>query len=152
MALLILNAIIFLFHSRSLRLDFERTTINSGVTTVRYTTTPDLLSPIASNECFCPQKTNDDGEDVAQCLQAGVMDMTPCFKGRILLSHPHFLYGDQALLKYPIGLAPQKEKHETFIEFDPVILFSSVIQLGVQYIQGNKGFFETFCALMNRDT
>lgn len=63
---------------------------------------------------------NDQDEDVANCLKAGLLDMLPCIKGVLYLSLPHFLDGDPALLTYPIALNPDRERHGTFMELEPV--------------------------------
>jgi len=40
----------------------------------------------------------------------------------VIISLPHFYLGDPKYVTYPIGLKPSKEKHETFLEMEPVSL------------------------------
>lgn len=91
-----------------------------GITTFRYAAPPDMFHPTESNKCFCPVVMNDEDEDVPKCLKAGLFDMFPCLKGVIYASLPHFLDGDPELLKYPVVLRPDREKHGIFMEIEPV--------------------------------
>lgn len=94
--------------------------MTGGLVTFRYSAPPDMFHSTKPNECFCPLVMNDDDEDVPKCLKAGLFDLSPCLKAVLYVSSPHFLYGDPELLKYPIVLNPDKEKHETFMEIEPV--------------------------------
>lgn len=70
------------------------------------------------NECFC---THPDGLQHKLCSTDGILDVSRCRKGApILLSAPHFFMGDPQLRKDVIGLNPEKEEHETFLEIEPV--------------------------------
>lgn len=108
---------------RSLRLDFERPSMLNGLVTLRYSAPMDMFHPTKENECFCPVVMNDEDEDVIQCLKAGLFDMTPCLKGVMYISSPHFLYGDPELLSFASKLNPDREKHGIFVEMEPVIKF-----------------------------
>lgn len=57
--------------------------------------------------CFCRRPN--------ECPVKGTMDLLPCFKAPVALSHPHFLHGDPSLLaSVASGLNPNPNKHETF--------------------------------------
>lgn len=95
------------------------------------------------NLCFC----NHAGRDV-KCLPSGIFNVGPCVFGEekaliiaylvlfiikgvkliidctteapLVTSLPHFLYGDAILSKGVEGLDPVADKHESFVEVDPV--------------------------------
>lgn len=37
-----------------------------------------------------------------------------------VFSWPHFYQADESLLEYALGVNPEKEKHETYLELEPV--------------------------------
>lgn len=105
---------------RSIRLDFERPSMRGGLVTLRYSAPTDMFHPTKPNECFCPMVMNEEDEDVPNCLKAGLFDLSPCLKAVLYISSPHFLYGDPELLQYSTILNPDREKHGTFMEIEPV--------------------------------
>lgn len=57
------------------------------------------------------------------CPLKGTMDLFPCVKVPITISHPHFYLGDPSLLqKIGSGLHPQKKKHEFFLNMEIVLI------------------------------
>lgn len=69
------------------------------------------------NACFCTQR------DMTHplCATDGLLDISRCKKGApIVLSAPHFFKGDYKLREDVRGLEPEKQKHETFLEIEPV--------------------------------
>lgn len=69
------------------------------------------------NACFCTQR------DMTHplCATDGLLDISRCKKGApIVLSAPHFFKGDYRLREDVRGLEPEKQKHETFLEIEPV--------------------------------
>lgn len=105
---------------RSLRMDFAGVSTMGGLTTFRYSMARDIFHPTEPNKCFCEMVMNAQDEDVPNCLKAGLIDMLPCIKGVLYLSLPHFLDGDPELLTYPIVLNPDRERHGTFMDLEPV--------------------------------
>lgn len=74
------------------------------------------------NSCYCDDNKGD-------CLPSGLAIVTPCyFNVPAASSNPHFLYGDESLIKAIDGIAPDKEKHDSY--------FSVLTELGVPF-QGN---------------
>lgn len=72
------------------------------------------------NSCFC---THQDGLDHPLCATDGLLDISRCKKGApIVLSAPHFYKGDYRLQENVLGLEPEKSRHETFLEIEPVRL------------------------------
>lgn len=70
------------------------------------------------NSCFCTQA---EGMTHPLCSTDGLLDISRCKKGApIVLSAPHFYKGDYNLRENVLGLKPEKQKHETFLEIEPV--------------------------------
>lgn len=64
---------------------------------------------IEENRCFC--------EDPDKCREGGVINVSKCRRGApIMMSAPHFYLGEEKLVDDIEGLAPVKEKHETFLD------------------------------------
>lgn len=106
---------------RSLFLDFERESAVRGIPTYKFAVPNRFFKAPANdggNACFCTQP---EGLRHPLCSTDGVLDISKCRKGApILLSAPHFYGGDPVLRINVTGLAPQKAKHETFLEIEPV--------------------------------
>lgn len=67
-------------------------------------------------QCFCLE------EKLEDCPHAGMLPLESCTKAPIWMSAPYFLDGD---MRYVVesGLEyPQREKHETFIDVEPVCI------------------------------
>lgn len=69
--------------------------------------------------CYCRQLPGRPNE----CPIKGTMDLLPCFKAPITLSHPHFINADPSLLANIIGLSPDEKKHEMFFGLEVVRRF-----------------------------
>lgn len=63
---------------------------------------------------------DDNDKEMFICPQLGLMDLSPCMKSPVMASFPHFYLADKELLKYPAGLNPVKEKHESYAIIEPV--------------------------------
>lgn len=60
---------------------------------------------MANMTCFC--------RDSVECPPKGTMNIFPCVQAPIIVSHPHFLYGDPSLLaNIGSGLNPIESVHE----------------------------------------
>lgn len=65
-----------------------------------------------------------------------------CTDSPVLLSFPHFYMGDQTLRLAVDGISPpEKEKHQFFIDVQPVIISFSFINTIVQF----KNHLHNFC-------
>lgn len=59
-----------------------------------------------------------------QCPVRGTMDLFPCVKVPITISHPHFYDGDPSLLEnVASGLEPHEEQHEFFLNMEIVLFY-----------------------------
>jgi hypothetical protein len=55
------------------------------------------------------------------CKTDGILDVSKCKNGApIVISGPHFFQGDPMLRMNISGLKPDKDKHETFLEIEPL--------------------------------
>lgn len=65
---------------------------------------------LPDNSCFCIGEEN-------TCPAVGVAETSICLKGApLVLSDPHFLHSDPALLEKVAGLQPNEEKHSSYID------------------------------------
>ncbi|KAI3487331.1 hypothetical protein L1887_48779 [Cichorium endivia] len=71
------------------------------------------------NRCYCPDKEKTI-EGIQMCKFDGLLDISGCREAPIIISAPHFLYGSPELLKYFEGVHPNRSKHESYIDIDPV--------------------------------
>ncbi|XP_043210576.1 sensory neuron membrane protein 2-like [Amphibalanus amphitrite] len=98
---------------RSIYLDYEKDVEYFGIPGRRFAPTRDVLEDPAINEdnqCYC----------VGKCLKAGVMSLSPCQYGApIVASTPHFYMGAEEYINQSIGLSPDKNRHQTFIDIEP---------------------------------
>ncbi|XP_075462825.1 lysosome membrane protein 2 [Ascaphus truei] len=55
------------------------------------------------------------------CLPSGLLNVRKCKQGApIILSSPHFYQAAEALVKDIVGMHPNKEDHETFLDINPL--------------------------------
>merc|ERR1712029_392135 len=94
----------------------------------------------SSRECFCTADPN-----VGCSVPNGLFNMSSCqFGSPIMFSWPHFFQADPSLLKTVIGLNPDPEKHQTFIDIQPNFgstlraSIKSQINLEIQAVSGIK--------------
>lgn len=122
---------------RSLFLDYEMDSSVRGIPTYKFVVPRRFFQAPANepeNECFCTQKA---GLSDLLCRTDGILDISKCRKGApIVLSAPHFYNGDPALRANVSGLRPNKLRHETFLEIEPltglVLNAARRIQINVQ--------------------
>ncbi|KAE8751424.1 hypothetical protein FOCC_FOCC001999 [Frankliniella occidentalis] len=66
------------------------------------------------NACFCHE------DDPSLCLPSGVFNASACnLNAPVVMSFPHFLHGDPALLHNVEGLKPQPGQHDMFVDIHP---------------------------------
>nr|CAD7201107.1 unnamed protein product [Timema douglasi] len=103
---------------RSLSLDFKNEGIYKDVAVRKYGNSPQTFEDPdvdESNKCFCTGKGRK-----RQCLKRGVLDLTDCQGVPTILSYPHLYMASPEYRTYAKGLNPSKEKHEAFLEIEPV--------------------------------
>ncbi|XP_014244782.1 scavenger receptor class B member 1-like isoform X2 [Cimex lectularius] len=137
------SATIYLFHKdmcRKMPFVYEKEVeFQDGVVAMRFHAAPDVYN--TNGTCYCPE---------SGCAPDGVFDLSPCAMGApIMMSFPHFLYGDPSLSEPFEGLHPDPEKHEFYIDIQRLLGFTlgtvSRLQLNIQIHQSTwmpeiKGF------------
>ncbi|KAB0797701.1 hypothetical protein PPYR_06714 [Photinus pyralis] len=105
---------------RSMFVSFEKYVDYEGIPTWKYSNRPESIIKNSENECFCPLAKNEDYNDVTNCPENGLVDLTFCLKAPILVSNPHFYLGDSSLTEFARGVNPVKELHENFMYLEPI--------------------------------
>lgn len=109
---------------RSLFFEYERDAKVRGIPVYKYTVPDRFYAAPAKDEtnaCFC---TSAAGMSDVLCKTDGILDVSKCKNGApIVISGPHFFQGDPMLRMNISGLKPDKDKHETFLEIEPVRFF-----------------------------
>ncbi|KAJ8687777.1 hypothetical protein QAD02_023571 [Eretmocerus hayati] len=95
---------------RTMTATFMEKSHAAGMQTNRYTIMIDDTVP--SQKCYCPSNIN--------CPKKGIMDLYECVGAPVIVSHAHFYTADEDYINMVDGMEPSKEKHETFLDFDPV--------------------------------
>jgi hypothetical protein len=55
------------------------------------------------------------------CLYEGALDLTDCLGAPVVLTLPHMMGASEKYTKTVSGLNPNSEKHQIFMEVEPVI-------------------------------
>jgi len=121
---------------RSIRLDWEQDTEHAGLTSARFVplpsalgspTDPDPTRANPANQCYCREGFS--------CYKTGVLNMAPCktrpdlpLGAPIALSYPHFYQADPSYLDAVEGLAPDKERHQFYVDVLPEFGFPLAIR------------------------
>ncbi|XP_022235483.1 platelet glycoprotein 4-like isoform X2 [Limulus polyphemus] len=122
---------------RSLYLEYEKNVFIRGISAYRFTTPTKLFgnpSTNPSNKCFCT--------DPQSCLHDGTIELSACQQGSpVVASTPHFYQGSSKYREDVIGFKPEKTKHETYLDVEPmtglVLNGRKGIQLNV-YVKQNS--------------
>nr|ANQ46505.1 sensory neuron membrane protein 2 [Phyllotreta striolata] len=85
------------------------------------------------NSCFCSNRTKT-FTTAEGCPEDGIIDLTPCKGGPVMVSFPHLLYADEGYARSVEGLRPVKSRHEPFVILEPL---SGLPLYGSQRIQFN---------------
>ncbi|XP_055299434.1 sensory neuron membrane protein 1-like [Sitodiplosis mosellana] len=93
---------------RGMTAEYQQSSKFSGIKTNRYTMSFDV-SKYGSPNCYC---RNEDS-----CPPEGILDLFPCVGTTIAISLPHFYKVDPAVGERLIGLNPDPEKHEFYLDF-----------------------------------
>lgn len=107
-----------------------------GISVDRYTLSHDLFAKSEENKCFCKLGFDED-PPTPMCPPDGTLDLQPCVKGPVLLSNPHFLYGDKTMKDYVTGLEPKVEVHGSFVDIEPVMYFIFPFKVFVEQLFSN---------------
>ncbi|XP_014254400.1 scavenger receptor class B member 1-like [Cimex lectularius] len=95
---------------RRIPLRFAKETIVGMYPARRFVLPPDVYASGADNpenSCFCQ----------VNCPPSGAFSIKPCnYDAPLVISYPHFLYGDPELINHIDGLHPIKEKHEFYVD------------------------------------
>ena len=86
---------------------------------------PNPLYRNEDNACYCLDDENFD------CFKSGVLNMEPCkrdSKAPLALSMPHFYQADPSFVDDIVGLKPEKEKHEFYMDVVPEFGFPLAIR------------------------
>ena len=55
----------------------------------------------------------------------GILDLSSCTSGApLILSNPHFRRTSQVIAKSVVGMSPNEELHESYVEIEPVQFIS----------------------------
>lgn len=70
------------------------------------------------------------------CLPTGLLNISRCqpLNPPVVLSPPHFYQSDKSLLKAVEGLNPEKSKHETYVDIEPI---TGIVMRAAKRIQIN---------------
>lgn len=134
---------------RTITLRYERETfVLNGIPAWRYKTPiGEFSSSNPSMTCHCDYENE-------KCSPDGIFDASECNEGiPLLISYPHFMEANESS-KYFEGLAPVREKHETYADIHPRMAFpiggASRLQINMKVTSrkigmfGGKTFFKNF--------
>jgi len=123
---------------RKIGLKYEKNMEHAGLDSYRFVPPPNALGahddpdPVKrniDNECYCMKDKKFD------CYKTGVMNMAPCkvtpdlpTGAPIALSYPHFYQADEQYLNAVVGLKPDKEKHQFYVDIAPDFGFPLAIR------------------------
>ncbi|XP_034946984.1 sensory neuron membrane protein 1-like [Chelonus insularis] len=97
---------------RSLSTRYQRPTKIKGIKTNRYSADLGDMSSDPEIKCLCPAPD--------KCLKKGLFDLYPCIKAPIIATLPHFYLTAEEYLTQVDGLNPMEEKHQIFLDFEPI--------------------------------
>ena len=93
-----------------------------GLTKMRFRVLEEAIrAPLdhEENSCFCVKEEPKEKDKF--CHLDGIIDISGCHSGvPIALSKPHFFKGSPLLRSHFKGLEPNREKHESYFDIDPV--------------------------------
>ncbi|XP_062907347.1 lysosome membrane protein 2-like [Mobula hypostoma] len=124
---------------RSLYLTFEKEVQVKGISAYRFTVPKEIFAiDNLSIEGFCP---------AMNCHLSGVLNISVCKQGvPIFISSPHFYNGDEKLVSDIVGMKPDMEAHQTFLDLEPMtgipIRAAKRMQLNI-HIQAVDYIFQT---------
>ncbi|XP_065581851.1 lysosome membrane protein 2-like isoform X2 [Artemia franciscana] len=100
---------------RPIPLTYRGKVERNGVEAYKFSPPDNVFDPpsmVPEHDCYCPEE--------GCSLPRGVFNVSICNYGApIAVSFPHFYNADEKLLEEVIGLAPEKEKHEFYMDVQP---------------------------------
>ncbi|XP_007947226.1 lysosome membrane protein 2 [Orycteropus afer afer] len=98
---------------RSVYITFSGFESVKGLPAFRYKVPAEILANTSENAGFCIPEGN--------CLGSGVLNVSICKNGApIIMSFPHFYQADEKFLSAIVGMHPNEEYHETFVDINPL--------------------------------
>ena len=124
---------------RKINLQYENDTDHLGLQSYRFIASPNALGSHddpdtskknSANACYCLAEEN------FECFKSGVLNLAPCKKTEslpqgapIAVSFPHFYQADPSFLEaIESGLAPEKDKHQFYVDISPQFGFPLAIR------------------------
>ena len=102
---------------RSIFVQYESDIDVRGISAYRFVAPESIFANVSVNPgnlCYCTP-------DASHCLSAGVLNISSCQMGApVVSSPPHFYQGDEKYRNEIGGLHPDKEKHQTFLDVEPL--------------------------------
>ncbi|KAF2363795.1 CD36 family, partial [Trinorchestia longiramus] len=97
---------------RSVYFEYNSSVSMGKLELYRYKLPFELMGKTKENECYC--------SDDFTCRDS-MADIAPCRNGvPIVASYPHFYMASKKDINAVVGLKPEREKHETYLDVDPV--------------------------------
>ncbi|XP_004472641.1 lysosome membrane protein 2 [Dasypus novemcinctus] len=136
------DEILYVFASdfcRSVYITFSDFESVQGMSAFRYKVPAEILANSSDNAGFCIPEGN--------CLGSGVLNVSICKNGvPIIMSFPHFYQADEKFVSAIVGMHPNEEYHETFVDINPltgiILRAAKRFQVNV-YVRKLDGFVET---------
>ncbi|XP_075058842.1 lysosome membrane protein 2 [Mixophyes fleayi] len=111
--------IIYMFSSdlcRSLYAVYETSKSVKNIAVFRFVPPAKVFANVTvnpDNAGFCVPQGN--------CLPSGLLNVSRCKEGApIIMSSPHFYQADESVINSIIGINPNKQDHETFLDINPL--------------------------------
>ncbi|ESO03442.1 hypothetical protein HELRODRAFT_192040 [Helobdella robusta] len=102
---------------RSMYMLYNSTTTIYQLNSMKYTVPETVLRDPRyeeANRCFCLP-------EYPHCLKAGVLDVSLCNDGApVIVSLPHFLYGDAEYTDAVVGMKPNLALHQSYVHVEPM--------------------------------
>jgi len=116
---------------RSFAMKFSQEVQQNGIKGYRFVMSKDTFSsPLeeSNNQCFCVDGSCKGFGDVS-----GLTNMTACMHGAPLAtSLPHFLHADESIRAKIIGMNPDPNLHESYVDIEPVTGVPLNVHFGIQ--------------------
>ncbi|XP_018328532.1 sensory neuron membrane protein 2-like [Agrilus planipennis] len=100
-----------------MHLSYERESKVNAVDTIRFSYKE---SDVSNLDCYCPKLYSHENGTSPRCPLPGLIDIKSCIDYSILVSPPHFYLSHHLLVDKVEGLTPEKSRHESYVEIDPI--------------------------------
>ncbi|XP_021695540.1 sensory neuron membrane protein 2 isoform X1 [Aedes aegypti] len=94
-----------------------------GIPALRFETDSHFLNEIGpeyGNDCYCVNRIPKAIVKNNGCLYKGALDLSTCFDAPVVLTHPHMMGAAQEYTSLIDGLYPDPEKHQIFVDVEPL--------------------------------